>query len=554
MVTPDALARTRDAIAGMVRRGGRAARRRDRGRRHGRAADREQPRRRRRGDRRGDRRADRGHLGRGRGRLAYLAVLAGLGLPDASLAVFDTGGGSTQLTFGTGTEVSERFSVDVGAVRFTEQFGLDGPVSTEVLAEALAAIRADLSRLDGRDPGGPAGRDGRRGHQHRRRVPRHDDLRPGRHPGQRPRALGARPPARAVPDPPAAERRAIPGLQPKRADVILAGACVVRTVMDALGADRLTVSDRGLRHGLLGERFGVTQTATEERHESHEGEDRGGGRGARRRRASQPPVRRAARRGAQAHPRRGQRRAQGRRCRSTRIGRRSRACRSTRSRPSPGRCSSSTRPDLALNKAGLVVRARRTQGGRGDTVIKLRPVEPGGPARSSSAPGPSFNVEVDVLPGGFVCSASFKGRIDRRRGPRGGVRRQAPAAAAVLEGASGRSTGRTRPEGIDARRARAARPDVPAQVPLPGPARARRKRLDPAARRRDVVLPGRLADPRAVDQVPARRRPSRSPARRAPTSRTAASTSTAPSRPRPRPRSSSTPAAGRGRRQLTPRA
>ena len=36
-------------------------------------------------------------------RLAYLAVLAGLGLPDASLAVFDTGGGSTQLTFGTGT-------------------------------------------------------------------------------------------------------------------------------------------------------------------------------------------------------------------------------------------------------------------------------------------------------------------------------------------------------------------------------------------------------------------------------------------------------------------
>jgi exopolyphosphatase / guanosine-5'-triphosphate,3'-diphosphate pyrophosphatase len=62
---------------------------------------------------------------------------------------------------------------------------------------------------------------------------------------------------------PAAERRAIPGLQPKRADVILAGACVVASVMDALGADRLTVSDRGLRHGVLATRFGVTQTATE---------------------------------------------------------------------------------------------------------------------------------------------------------------------------------------------------------------------------------------------------------------------------------------------------
>ena len=50
--------------------------------------------------------------------------------------------------------------------------------------------------------------------------------------------------------------RAIVGLQPKRADVILAGACIVRTVMDMLGCESLTVSDRGLRHGVLAERFG----------------------------------------------------------------------------------------------------------------------------------------------------------------------------------------------------------------------------------------------------------------------------------------------------------
>jgi exopolyphosphatase/guanosine-5'-triphosphate,3'-diphosphate pyrophosphatase len=54
----------------------------------------------------------------------------------------------------------------------------------------------------------------------------------------------------------AAARRSIVALQPKRADVILAGACIVRTVMDKLGRDRLTVSDRGLRHGLLAERLG----------------------------------------------------------------------------------------------------------------------------------------------------------------------------------------------------------------------------------------------------------------------------------------------------------
>jgi len=50
-------------------------------------------------------------------------------------------------------------------------------------------------------------------------------------------------------------RGAIVGLQPKRADVILAGACIVRTVMDKLEQTSLTVSDRGVRHGLLVDRF-----------------------------------------------------------------------------------------------------------------------------------------------------------------------------------------------------------------------------------------------------------------------------------------------------------
>jgi exopolyphosphatase/guanosine-5'-triphosphate,3'-diphosphate pyrophosphatase len=50
-------------------------------------------------------------------------------------------------------------------------------------------------------------------------------------------------------------RRAIVGLQPKRAEVILAGACIIRTVMEKLGKECLTVSDRGLRHGVMAERF-----------------------------------------------------------------------------------------------------------------------------------------------------------------------------------------------------------------------------------------------------------------------------------------------------------
>ena len=68
-------------------------------------------------------------------------------------------------------------------------------------------------------------------------------------------------------------------------------------------------------------------------------------------------------------------------------------------------------PDLALDAAGLVVRARRVQGGSGDSVVKLRPVEPTElPKRIRQSD--AFTVEVDAMPGGFVCSGSMKGAVD----------------------------------------------------------------------------------------------------------------------------------------------
>jgi exopolyphosphatase/guanosine-5'-triphosphate,3'-diphosphate pyrophosphatase len=53
----------------------------------------------------------------------------------------------------------------------------------------------------------------------------------------------------------AGARRSIAGLQPERAEIILAGACIVRTIVEKLGATALIVSDRGLRHGVLADRF-----------------------------------------------------------------------------------------------------------------------------------------------------------------------------------------------------------------------------------------------------------------------------------------------------------
>jgi hypothetical protein len=66
-------------------------------------------------------------------------------------------------------------------------------------------------------------------------------------------------------------------------------------------------------------------------------------------------------------------------------------------------------PTLALSKAGIVVRARRTQGGAGDTVIKLRPVNPEALPPDVRALA-TLKIEVDALPKGFVCSASIKGK------------------------------------------------------------------------------------------------------------------------------------------------
>ncbi|HEV8459703.1 MAG TPA: hypothetical protein VGQ38_03260 [Gaiellaceae bacterium] len=65
-------------------------------------------------------------------------------------------------------------------------------------------------------------------------------------------------------------------------------------------------------------------------------------------------------------------------------------------------------PRLELDAAGVVVRARRIQGKGGDSIVKLRPVVPDTlPAELRTSA--SFRVEVDALPGGYVCSATMKG-------------------------------------------------------------------------------------------------------------------------------------------------
>jgi hypothetical protein len=64
-------------------------------------------------------------------------------------------------------------------------------------------------------------------------------------------------------------------------------------------------------------------------------------------------------------------------------------------------------PELALFEAGVVARARRVQGRNDDSVVKLRPVVPSELAEEFRL-SPNMVVEVDAMPGGFVCSGSMK--------------------------------------------------------------------------------------------------------------------------------------------------
>ena len=151
-------------------------------------------------------------------------------------------------------------------------------------------------------------------------------------------------------------------------------------------------------------------------------------------------------------------------------------------------------PDLQLQQAGLAVRARRVQGRSGDSVVKLRPIVPGDlpeDIRRSAA----MNVEVDAMPGGYVCSASMKGKIPNEevfeavRGERP-VRKVFSKEQRAFYAANA-------PEGLALDDLRILGPVFVLKLAVEP------KKLGQEAGRRGVAAPRRVADPRAVDEVPA---------------------------------------------------
>lgn len=188
-------------------------------------------------------------------RYSYLAVLSALPLQDGELVIFDTGGGSTEFIFGKGTELVDRMSINIGGVPVTEKHFSDDPVAAGAVDAAVADIGKtfDEAGVKGKPVQlvGMGGTVTSMGAVKHKMVKYDPDVIQGS-------TLTMEDVDSQIADyakKTIEERKTIPGLQPKRADVILAGACILKDILTRFNMDKLVISDRGLRHGLLFDKF-----------------------------------------------------------------------------------------------------------------------------------------------------------------------------------------------------------------------------------------------------------------------------------------------------------
>jgi exopolyphosphatase/guanosine-5'-triphosphate,3'-diphosphate pyrophosphatase len=173
------------------------------------------------------------------------------------LAVLDVGGGSTEFIVGEGAAPRARTSLQVGAVRLTERHVHQHPIPPEELEALRQGARQALEPLGALAPSPGARLVGVAGTVTTlcavaQALPRYDGRKVhGKTLGRAQiEELIDRMARLTVP-----ARAALPGMEPKRADVIVGGAMVVVEAMRRAGFEELTVSDRGVRWGLLYDRF-----------------------------------------------------------------------------------------------------------------------------------------------------------------------------------------------------------------------------------------------------------------------------------------------------------
>lgn len=187
--------------------------------------------------------------------LTFLGSLEGLELPEGDISIVDLGGGSTEIVRGRGRTVGQATSLDVGSVRLFERYLRDDPPTSEQVAQAREDIRRTLAASPVR-PGAPlvgiAGTVTTVASVIREIDPYDPDRVHGLHVSTDEIArltetlLGM----------PIEDRKALPGLDPARADVIAAGSLLLLEIAEAAGATEVIVSNGGVRVGLAMELAG----------------------------------------------------------------------------------------------------------------------------------------------------------------------------------------------------------------------------------------------------------------------------------------------------------
>jgi exopolyphosphatase / guanosine-5'-triphosphate,3'-diphosphate pyrophosphatase len=192
-------------------------------------------------------------------RYSFLAAQRGLPLTADELLVIDIGGGSTEFIRGNDSGVTHALSLNLGSVRLTERFIRSDPVRAEEVADLTSAIDNELVALGqhwrhlvvASTWVGTAGTFTTMAAVEKKLIRYSHSVVHGSHLAH----VEVQRQVQLYRSKTLAERKAIPGLEPKRADVILAGAVLIDRMMTLFGARQLIVSDQGVRYGLLYERL-----------------------------------------------------------------------------------------------------------------------------------------------------------------------------------------------------------------------------------------------------------------------------------------------------------
>jgi len=187
-------------------------------------------------------------------RLAFRGALSGLSSKQGrELAVFDIGGGSTEVVLGHLAPMRPRIafssSFDVGSVRMTERYVRHDPPQPGELDLIQQAARQAFAAVPYWPPSTPVGIAGTMttlGAVHLRLAP-YDGARMH---GYTMRTEDVAAVVLRLSSLDLASRRCVAGLDPKRADVIVAGGVIALALLDQAGAKAVRISDRGVRWGL----------------------------------------------------------------------------------------------------------------------------------------------------------------------------------------------------------------------------------------------------------------------------------------------------------------